>query len=185
MYVYSAVLGWGLTPRALKSRSGFVPNPEVSAPDRFWSLQGSSFLRCKSSCSVLHPAPSAEPTGVRSTARSQSYVLPRSAVNAWRRVLNRAQQTCRSDVSSTDPQSAVVLSQVQAAAQPIKVPQFVPPPRLTPRPAFQPQVRHCETRLRTLTPSDQCVWPTRRGVLTLQQRAGARRSTRSCLAPWH
>ncbi|XP_026028131.1 PHD finger protein 21A isoform X5 [Astatotilapia calliptera] len=30
---------------------------------------------------------------------------------------------------------------VQAAAQPIKVPQFVPPPRLTPRPAFQPQVR--------------------------------------------
>lgn len=120
-------------------------------------------------------------------ACSQSYLLPRSAVNAWRRVLNRAQQTCRSDVSSTDPQSAVVLSQVQAAAaaQPIKVPQFVPPPRLTPRPAFQPQVRHCETRLRTLTPSDQCVWPTRGGALTLQERAGARRSKRSCLAPWH
>ncbi|XP_039470887.1 PHD finger protein 21A isoform X1 [Oreochromis aureus] len=31
--------------------------------------------------------------------------------------------------------------QAAAAAQPIKVPQFVPPPRLTPRPAFQPQVR--------------------------------------------
>ncbi|XP_054862652.1 uncharacterized protein phf21ab isoform X9 [Amphiprion ocellaris] len=28
-----------------------------------------------------------------------------------------------------------------ATAQPIKVPQFVPPPRLTPRPTFQPQVR--------------------------------------------
>ncbi|XP_028980719.2 PHD finger protein 21Aa isoform X5 [Esox lucius] len=30
---------------------------------------------------------------------------------------------------------------VQATAQPIKVPQFVPPPRLTPRPTFPPQVR--------------------------------------------
>ncbi|XP_041693700.2 PHD finger protein 21A isoform X1 [Coregonus clupeaformis] len=28
-----------------------------------------------------------------------------------------------------------------SSAQPIKVPQFVPPPRLTPRPTFQPQVR--------------------------------------------
>uniref|UniRef100_A0A7N6AMZ7 PHD-type domain-containing protein n=1 Tax=Anabas testudineus TaxID=64144 RepID=A0A7N6AMZ7_ANATE len=55
------------------------------------------------------------------------------------------QRTCQCN-SSTDPQSAVVLSQVQATtttttAQPIKVPQFVPPPRLTPRPTFQPQVR--------------------------------------------
>uniref|UniRef100_A0A8C5C6G9 PHD finger protein 21Ab n=1 Tax=Gadus morhua TaxID=8049 RepID=A0A8C5C6G9_GADMO len=37
------------------------------------------------------------------------------------------------------------LQQVQAtansSAQPIKVPQFVPPPRLTPRPSLQPQVR--------------------------------------------
>ncbi|XP_036400306.1 PHD finger protein 21A-like isoform X1 [Megalops cyprinoides] len=37
----------------------------------------------------------------------------------------------------------VVSSQVQATAtaQPIKVPQFIPPPRLTPRPSFLPQVR--------------------------------------------
>lgn len=64
------------------------------------------------------------------------------------------QRTCQCN-SSTDPQSAVVLSQVQATtttAQPIKVPQFVPPPRLTPRPTFQPQVRPCKTRLHTLTP---------------------------------
>lgn len=45
----------------------------------------------------------------------------------------------------------MVLSQVQATAtgQPIKVPQFVPPPRLTPRPTFQPQVRSWKPRLRT------------------------------------
>ncbi|XP_063333561.1 PHD finger protein 21A isoform X3 [Pelmatolapia mariae] len=37
--------------------------------------------------------------------------------------------------------NAMVVQAAAAAAQPIKVPQFVPPPRLTPRPAFQPQVR--------------------------------------------
>lgn len=60
------------------------------------------------------------------------------------------------------PTSAVVLSQVQApaaTAQPIKVPQFVPPPRLMPRPTFQPQVRLCKTRLQTLTPPQTRVWP--------------------------
>nr|XP_020471444.1 PHD finger protein 21A [Monopterus albus] len=42
--------------------------------------------------------------------------------------------------------------QATTTAQPIKVPQFVPPPRLTPRPTFQPQVRPCKTRIPTLTP---------------------------------
>ncbi|XP_047245239.1 PHD finger protein 21A isoform X5 [Girardinichthys multiradiatus] len=40
--------------------------------------------------------------------------------------------------------NAVVLqatTTTTVSAQPIKVPQFVPPPRLTPRPTFQPQVR--------------------------------------------
>uniref|UniRef100_A0A3P9L0A2 PHD finger protein 21A n=1 Tax=Oryzias latipes TaxID=8090 RepID=A0A3P9L0A2_ORYLA len=34
-----------------------------------------------------------------------------------------------------------VVVQATTTGQPIKVPQFVPPPRLTPRPTFQPQVR--------------------------------------------
>ncbi|XP_036400308.1 PHD finger protein 21A-like isoform X2 [Megalops cyprinoides] len=34
-----------------------------------------------------------------------------------------------------------VVVQATATAQPIKVPQFIPPPRLTPRPSFLPQVR--------------------------------------------
>uniref|UniRef100_A0A8C2PQP9 PHD finger protein 21Ab n=1 Tax=Cyprinus carpio TaxID=7962 RepID=A0A8C2PQP9_CYPCA len=34
-----------------------------------------------------------------------------------------------------------VIVAATTSAQPIKVPQFVPPPRLTPRPTFQPQVR--------------------------------------------
>uniref|UniRef100_A0A8C6PNG0 PHD finger protein 21A n=1 Tax=Nothobranchius furzeri TaxID=105023 RepID=A0A8C6PNG0_NOTFU len=48
---------------------------------------------------------------------------------------------------SSDPvrlvsKNAVVqATSTSASAQPIKVPQFVPPPRLTPRPTFQPQVR--------------------------------------------
>ncbi|XP_027891635.1 PHD finger protein 21A isoform X2 [Xiphophorus couchianus] len=39
--------------------------------------------------------------------------------------------------------NAVVLqaTTTSSSAQPIRVPQFVPPPRLTPRPTFQPQVR--------------------------------------------
>ncbi|XP_038138124.1 PHD finger protein 21A isoform X3 [Cyprinodon tularosa] len=37
--------------------------------------------------------------------------------------------------------NAVVLQATTTSAQPIKVPQFVAPPRLTPRPTFQPQVR--------------------------------------------
>ncbi|XP_037834219.1 PHD finger protein 21A [Kryptolebias marmoratus] len=37
--------------------------------------------------------------------------------------------------------NAVVVQATATSAQPIKVPQFVPPPRLTPRPTFQPQVR--------------------------------------------
>uniref|UniRef100_A0A8D3EEF9 PHD finger protein 21A n=1 Tax=Scophthalmus maximus TaxID=52904 RepID=A0A8D3EEF9_SCOMX len=36
---------------------------------------------------------------------------------------------------------ATTTSTSSTTAQPIKVPQFVPPPRLTPRPTFQPQVR--------------------------------------------
>ncbi|XP_065812858.1 PHD finger protein 21A isoform X1 [Labrus bergylta] len=37
--------------------------------------------------------------------------------------------------------NAIVVQATATSAQPIKVPQFVPPPRLTPRPTFQPQVR--------------------------------------------
>ncbi|XP_074533497.1 PHD finger protein 21A isoform X6 [Halichoeres trimaculatus] len=37
--------------------------------------------------------------------------------------------------------NAMVVQATTTSAQPIKVPQFVPPPRLTPRPTFQPQVR--------------------------------------------
>ncbi|XP_033491625.2 PHD finger protein 21A isoform X2 [Epinephelus lanceolatus] len=37
--------------------------------------------------------------------------------------------------------NAMVVQATTTTAQPIKVPQFVPPPRLTPRPTFQPQVR--------------------------------------------
>lgn len=82
--------------------------------------------------------------------------------------------------------SAVVLSQVQATAttaQPIKVPQFVPPPRLMPRPTFQAQVRLRKTRLQPLTLPDPCVAP-RGALVTLQQRAGLDQQT---LMPcsWH
>ncbi|XP_056095143.1 PHD finger protein 21A isoform X5 [Rhinichthys klamathensis goyatoka] len=37
--------------------------------------------------------------------------------------------------------NVIVVQATTNSAQPIKVPQFVPPPRLTPRPTFQPQVR--------------------------------------------
>ncbi|XP_051979442.1 PHD finger protein 21A-like isoform X4 [Xyrauchen texanus] len=37
--------------------------------------------------------------------------------------------------------NVIVMQATTTSAQPIKVPQFVPPPRLMPRPTFQPQVR--------------------------------------------
>ncbi|XP_016111345.1 PHD finger protein 21A isoform X4 [Sinocyclocheilus grahami] len=37
--------------------------------------------------------------------------------------------------------NVIVVQATTTSAQPIRVPQFVPPPRLTPRPTFQPQVR--------------------------------------------
>ncbi|XP_059401725.1 PHD finger protein 21A-like isoform X7 [Carassius carassius] len=37
--------------------------------------------------------------------------------------------------------NVIVVQATTTSAQPIKVPQFVPPPRLTPRPTYQPQVR--------------------------------------------
>ncbi|XP_026775752.3 PHD finger protein 21A isoform X1 [Pangasianodon hypophthalmus] len=39
------------------------------------------------------------------------------------------------------PKNVIVVQASTTSAQPIKVPQFVPPPRLTPRPTFLPQVR--------------------------------------------
>uniref|UniRef100_A0A8C5AE37 PHD finger protein 21Ab n=1 Tax=Gadus morhua TaxID=8049 RepID=A0A8C5AE37_GADMO len=41
----------------------------------------------------------------------------------------------------SEPVRLVVQATANSSAQPIKVPQFVPPPRLTPRPSLQPQVR--------------------------------------------
>uniref|UniRef100_A0A3B1IG31 PHD finger protein 21A n=1 Tax=Astyanax mexicanus TaxID=7994 RepID=A0A3B1IG31_ASTMX len=54
-----------------------------------------------------------------------------------------------SKLTSQDPEATarvvsknvIVVQATTTAAQPIKVPQFVPPPRLTPRPTFLPQVR--------------------------------------------
>ncbi|XP_046715026.1 PHD finger protein 21A isoform X1 [Silurus meridionalis] len=39
------------------------------------------------------------------------------------------------------PKNVIVVQASTTSAQPIKVPQFVPPPRLTPRPTYLPQVR--------------------------------------------
>ncbi|XP_030630013.1 PHD finger protein 21A [Chanos chanos] len=39
------------------------------------------------------------------------------------------------------PKNVIVVQATTTSTQPIKVPQFVPPPRLTPRPTFLPQVR--------------------------------------------
>nr|KAF6325437.1 PHD finger protein 21A [Myotis myotis] len=56
--------------------------------------------------------------------------------------LQQQQQYHHHHAPSAAPSSNLTASQVQATPpQPIKVPQFIPPPRLTPRPNFLPQVR--------------------------------------------
>ncbi|XP_013878463.1 PHD finger protein 21A [Austrofundulus limnaeus] len=51
--------------------------------------------------------------------------------------------------------NAVVVQAAATSSRPIKVPQFVPPPRLTPRPAFQPQ----QVRPRLATPTNVPIAP--------------------------
>ncbi|XP_048953040.1 PHD finger protein 21A isoform X11 [Canis lupus dingo] len=56
--------------------------------------------------------------------------------------LQQQQQYHHHHAQSAAPSPNLTASQVQATPpQPIKVPQFIPPPRLTPRPNFLPQVR--------------------------------------------
>ncbi|XP_054997054.1 PHD finger protein 21A isoform X8 [Sorex araneus] len=56
--------------------------------------------------------------------------------------LQQQQQYHHHHTPSAAPSPNLTASQVQATPpQPIKVPQFIPPPRLTPRPNFLPQVR--------------------------------------------
>ncbi|XP_019511990.1 PREDICTED: PHD finger protein 21A isoform X10 [Hipposideros armiger] len=56
--------------------------------------------------------------------------------------LQQQQQYHHHHAQSATPAPSLTASQVQATPpQPIKVPQFIPPPRLTPRPNFLPQVR--------------------------------------------
>ncbi|KAM5319436.1 PHD finger protein 21A isoform 8-T17 [Glossophaga mutica] len=56
--------------------------------------------------------------------------------------LQQQQQYHHHHAQSAAPSPSLTASQVQATPpQPIKVPQFIPPPRLTPRPNFLPQVR--------------------------------------------
>ncbi|KAI3371036.1 hypothetical protein L3Q82_023515 [Scortum barcoo] len=51
--------------------------------------------------------------------------------------------------------AAMVVQATTTTAQPIKVPQFVPPPRLTPRPTFQPQ----QVRPKPATPTNIPIAP--------------------------
>ncbi|XP_034443024.1 PHD finger protein 21A isoform X6 [Hippoglossus hippoglossus] len=58
-------------------------------------------------------------------------------------VASKLTNQCSEPVRLVNAKNAIVVqaTTTTTTAQPIKVPQFVPPPRLTPRPTFQPQVR--------------------------------------------
>ncbi|XP_071318273.1 PHD finger protein 21A isoform X2 [Trachinotus anak] len=57
------------------------------------------------------------------------------------KLTNQSSEPVRLVSKNTMVVQATTTSTSTSTAQPIKVPQFVPPPRLTPRPTFQPQVR--------------------------------------------
>ncbi|XP_069580577.1 PHD finger protein 21A isoform X2 [Brachyistius frenatus] len=57
------------------------------------------------------------------------------------KLINQSSEPVRLVSKNAMVVQATTTATTTATAQPIKVPQFVPPPRLTPRPTFQPQVR--------------------------------------------
>ncbi|XP_076847076.1 PHD finger protein 21A isoform X4 [Brachyhypopomus gauderio] len=72
----------------------------------------------------------------RPTANPDSHSAPVN-LQVANKLTNRDSETAARVTSK----NVIVVQASTTSAQPIKVPQFVPPPRLTPRPTFLPQVR--------------------------------------------
>ncbi|XP_027019776.2 PHD finger protein 21A isoform X3 [Tachysurus fulvidraco] len=140
-----------LSPPCLPQQQPTLPPHNKAAPQK--TLQVTPVITTKTLPLVLKAAASTMPASV--TAPRPTVAMVTAISNTPRPALTSDSRNApvnlqmSSKLSSKDteaasrvvPKNVIVVQASTTSAQPIKVPQFVPPPRLTPRPTFLPQVR--------------------------------------------
>ncbi|XP_048118612.1 PHD finger protein 21Aa isoform X3 [Alosa alosa] len=145
-----------------------LPPPNLSTPQT--TVAGTPVIPNKTLPLVLKAATPSMPTSIATPRPSVAMVttishMPKPTTQSSDQTQTTPlglQATGKLTSQGTEPlrivsKNAVV---VQATTQPIKVPQFVPPPRLTPRPTFLPQVRPRPATPATTVPIAPAPTPT-------------------------
>ncbi|KAK2834708.1 hypothetical protein Q7C36_015409 [Tachysurus vachellii] len=139
-----------LSPSCLPQQQPTLPPHNKAAPQ---TLQVTPVITTKTLPLVLKAAASTMPASVTTPRPTVAMVtaisnIPRPALTSDSRNapvnLQMSSKLSSKDTEAASrvvPKNVIVVQASTTSAQPIKVPQFVPPPRLTPRPTFLPQVR--------------------------------------------
>ncbi|KAM4721619.1 PHD finger protein 21A isoform 5-T5 [Rhinophrynus dorsalis] len=130
------------------SQTSAAPLPGLSGSQK--TVAAASMITAKTLPLVLKAAAASMPTSVIGQRPTIAMV---TAINSQKAVIGSDTQSAAVNLQTSNKvasqgaetfqivaKNAVTLVQA-TASQPIKVPQFIPPPRLTPRPNFLPQVR--------------------------------------------
>ncbi|XP_072278160.1 PHD finger protein 21A isoform X7 [Pyxicephalus adspersus] len=136
-----------LQPQQVTQTSA-TPLPGLSGAQ---TVATASMITAKTLPLVLKAAAASMPTSVIGQRPTIAMV---TAINSQKAVIGSDAQSTAVNLQTTNKvanqgtetfqivaKNAVTLQVQATTSQPIKVPQFIPPPRLTPRPTFLPQVR--------------------------------------------
>ncbi|XP_077317994.1 PHD finger protein 21A isoform X7 [Lithobates pipiens] len=131
------------------SHSSATPLPGLSGAQK--TVATASMITAKTLPLVLKAAAASMPTTLMGQRPTIAMV---TAINSQKAVIGADAQSTAVNLQTTNKvanqgtetfqilaKNAVTLQVQATTSQPIKVPQFIPPPRLTPRPTFLPQVR--------------------------------------------
>ncbi|KAM4721617.1 PHD finger protein 21A isoform 3-T3 [Rhinophrynus dorsalis] len=131
------------------SQTSAAPLPGLSGSQK--TVAAASMITAKTLPLVLKAAAASMPTSVIGQRPTIAMV---TAINSQKAVIGSDTQSAAVNLQTSNKvasqgaetfqivaKNAVTLQVQATASQPIKVPQFIPPPRLTPRPNFLPQVR--------------------------------------------
>ncbi|XP_072278164.1 PHD finger protein 21A isoform X9 [Pyxicephalus adspersus] len=137
-----------LQPQQVTQTSA-TPLPGLSGAQK--TVATASMITAKTLPLVLKAAAASMPTSVIGQRPTIAMV---TAINSQKAVIGSDAQSTAVNLQTTNKvanqgtetfqivaKNAVTLQVQATTSQPIKVPQFIPPPRLTPRPTFLPQVR--------------------------------------------
>uniref|UniRef100_A0A8C5QHH3 PHD finger protein 21A n=1 Tax=Leptobrachium leishanense TaxID=445787 RepID=A0A8C5QHH3_9ANUR len=131
------------------SHASTTPLPGLSGSQK--TMATASMITAKTLPLVLKAAAASMPASVMGQRPTIAMV---TAINSQKAVFGADAQTAAINLQTSNKvtsqggetfqivaKNAVTLQVQATTSQPIKVPQFIPPPRLTPRPTFLPQVR--------------------------------------------